>query len=83
VKKNLFYIQIGAYQNQATARSIAKNYESQSYVALVLEPFRSDRRKIYRVRIGGFQTRGQAEEALNKIAKQEGKRKIDYFIVQY
>jgi cell division septation protein DedD len=81
--KNLFYIQIGAFRDKSAANSLAGKYQNRGYTCVVFDPFPTDKRKIYRVRIGGYETRGQAEQEKVKLAQAENKKSSDYFIVKY
>ncbi len=80
-KKELFYIQVGAFNNREPASAFAEEFKKKGYPALVLDPFPSDRKTVFRVRIGGYETKEKAEE-VNSRLKSESKRKRDYFIVK-
>ncbi|NOR53489.1 MAG: hypothetical protein GQ536_05320 [Candidatus Aminicenantes bacterium] len=80
-KKELFYIQVGAFNKREPASAFAEEFEKKGYPALVLEPFPSDRRTVFRVRIGGYETKEEAEEVNNRL-KSESTRKKDYFIIK-
>ncbi len=78
---NLYYIQVGAFKNKNAAESFAEKFKKKGYSPLVLDPFLSDRNPVYRVRLGGFPTRKQAEDFRQKLIQSEKKKKSDYFIV--
>jgi cell division septation protein DedD len=80
--ENAFWIQVGAYSNQQNANNLAEEYKKEGYNVIVLEPSPSDRRKLYRVRIGGYATRAQAEQARDRLAQQENKKQSDYLIIR-
>jgi cell division septation protein DedD len=80
-KTELFYIQVAAFNKREPASAFAEEFEKKGYPALVLEPFPSDRRTVFRVRIGGYETREKAEEINNRL-KSESKKKKDYFIIK-
>lgn len=80
-KKNIFYIQVGAFDTKEVALAFAKGFEKKGYSTLVLDPFPSDKKPFYRVRIGGFETLEKAEEVKARL-KSEAKRKVDYFITK-
>ncbi len=82
-KQNLYYVQIGAFHIKESALSLAQRLKDNGYSSIVLDPFPNDKRDIYRIRIGGFETKEQAEAIKAKLAKSEGKKKSDYFIVRY
>lgn len=80
-KKNIFFIQVGAFDTKEVALSFAKGFEKKGYSTIVLDPLPSDKKPFFRVRIGGFETREKAEEAKARLIS-EAKRKVDYFITR-
>ncbi len=80
-KKNIFYIQVGAFDSKEVALSFAKGFEKKGYSTIVIDPLPSDKRPFFRVRVGGFETREKAEEAKARLIS-EAKRKVDYFITR-
>ncbi|MFO7981231.1 MAG: SPOR domain-containing protein [Candidatus Aminicenantes bacterium] len=82
VKQNLYYIQVGAYTDKSSASKIADKYNNMGFKSLVVSPLPTDRRTIYRVRIGGYETREEAEEIKEILMEKENKKSSDYFIIQ-
>jgi cell division septation protein DedD len=80
--QNAYWIQIGAYSNQQNANALAEEYKRKGYNAIILEPSPTDRRKLYRLRLGGYATRAQAEQARDQLAQQENKKQGDYLIIR-
>jgi cell division septation protein DedD len=78
---NLYYVQVGALAERPAALSVAQRFKAQGYAVVVLDPLPGDRKLLYRVRIGGFKTRTEAEAARAKLAAATS-RKTDYFIVR-
>lgn len=81
-KENLYYIQVGAFKNKNAAHSLADSYRNRGHPAVVLDPFPSDKIPFYRVRIGGFPTREEAESHRQNLAQSEEKKQSDYLIVR-
>ena len=79
--KGYYYVQVGALAERTEAVTLAQKFKSQGYAVVVLDPLPSDRRTVYRVRIGGFATRPEADSALAKLASGSGRR-VDYFIAR-
>jgi len=80
VKKNLYYVQVGAFNKKDAALIFAEGFKKRGYPALVLDPLPSDKPKqVFRVRIGGFETREKAQEVLSRL-NSESKKKTDYYI---
>jgi cell division septation protein DedD len=80
--QNAYWIQIGAYSNQQNANALAEEYKRKGYNAIIKEPSPTDRRKLFRLRLGGYATRAQAEQARGQLAKQENKKPSDYLIIR-
>jgi len=79
--KELYYIQVGAFYKKEAASSFADQFKKEGFPTLVLEPFSSDKKSVYRVRIGGFSNKEEAEQAKEKL-KLLLKKKKDYFIIK-
>lgn len=80
--KILYYVQVGALAERQAALAAAQRYRTQGYSVVVLDPFPTDRNPVYRVRIGGYSTKEEAEVARTKLTAAAGK-KTDFFIVRY
>ncbi len=74
-----YYIQIGAFNEKSQADTYAARFKGQGYRAVVLNPFFSDRRATYRVRIVGFPTKEQASQVLARLNAATTKR-TGYYI---
>ena len=80
-QRNLFYVQVGALAEKQEAQEVAQRFRKLGYPVAVLDPQPTDKKPVFRVRVGGFLTREQAEEARTKLSSAAGKR-TDYFIVR-
>lgn len=80
--ENLYFVQVGAFADTKAASSVAEKFKKEGYRAFVLDPLPSDKKPVYRVRIGSFPTREQAENIRDDLAKSQKKKKSDYFIVR-
>jgi cell division septation protein DedD len=63
------------------AQDTAQKYRKMGYPVIVMEPQITDKKPVFRVRVGGFTTREQAEAAREKLSSGTG-RKTDFFIVR-
>jgi cell division septation protein DedD len=79
--KNLFYVQVGALADKPAAQETAQRFRKLGYPVVVMDPQATDKKPVFRVRIGGYISREQAEEARTKLVSSAGK-KTDYFIVR-
>jgi cell division septation protein DedD len=80
--QNVYWIQVGAYSSQQNANNLAEEYKGKGYNTMVVEPSPSATRKLYRLRLGGYPTRDQAEKARDELARQENKKQSDYLIIR-
>ncbi len=74
-----YYIQVGAFNDRSQADTYAARFKGQGYPAVVLNPFFSDRRATYRVRLVGYKTKELASQALGKLNASTTKR-TGYYI---
>lgn len=81
-KGNFYYIQVGAFQDRKVAFSFAQKFKKRGYSPLVLNPLPSDKKPFYRVRLGVFKTREEADALKQKLIQAEKRKKSDYFIVR-
>ncbi len=79
--QNPYYIQVAALDSKDAANSFADQFKERGYPAIVLDPFPTDSRPVFRVRIGGYETREEAEKILNQL-QSESRRKVDYFVIR-
>jgi cell division septation protein DedD len=78
--KDLYYIQVGAFNKKEAAVSYGEQFKKEGYPAIILDPFTSDKRPVYRVRIGGFSSKEEAEKMRDKLIVT--KKKKDFFIIK-
>ena len=81
-KENLFYIQIGAYKFKKNALNVADGFKKKGYPSMVINPLPSDKNPWYRVRVGGYKSREEAEEIKSKLLKLGLTKRLDYIIVE-
>ena len=78
----VFFVQVAAVDTRPAAEAFAKKIEAQGYPVRILEPLNEDKKTVYRVRIGPYETKTDAEDAWTKIAADLKKKKTDFFIVK-
>lgn len=81
IQDGLYYVQVGAFNDKPSATRFVERFRGQGYPVFVFDPLPSDRKPVFRVRIGGFETREQAEEANSRLTP--AGKKSDYFIIRY
>ncbi|MCX6565251.1 MAG: SPOR domain-containing protein [Candidatus Aminicenantes bacterium] len=77
-----YYIQVGALDTRPTAETFAQRIEGLGYRAIVLNPFAGDKKTVYRVRVGPYETKEAAETARTKLASVLNRKIADFFIVK-
>ncbi|OGD20120.1 MAG: hypothetical protein A2W03_00820 [Candidatus Aminicenantes bacterium RBG_16_63_16] len=80
-RKGLYYVQVGALAERAEAAAVSQRFKAQGFSVVVLDPQPSDRKPIFRVRVGGFATKEEADSVLVKLAAGSARR-VDYFTVR-
>jgi cell division septation protein DedD len=80
-QKNLYYVQVAALAELSAAQTTAQKFRTMGFTVVVMNPETTDRTPVYRVRVGGFPTREQADEVRAKLSTAAG-GKTDYFIVR-
>lgn len=81
IQAGLYYVQVGAFNDRPSAVRFAEQFRGRGYPVHIFDPLPSDKKPVFRVRIGGFETREQAKEANSKLTP-PGK-KSDFFIIRY
>jgi len=76
-----WFIQVGAFNNRAGAQATADKLKEGGLNVFVLEPYSSDRKSVFRVRIGGYATKDLAEKAKAELVRTDPKAK-DYFVIR-
>jgi cell division septation protein DedD len=80
--KGRFYIQVGAVTDKSAAQGFADRVSKLGFPAAVIDPLATDRKAIFRVRIGPFETIIEADGAQGKVAQALRRKKTDFFIVK-
>jgi cell division septation protein DedD len=80
-KTGLFYIQVAAFFDKSQATTMAVKFKKQGYSVLVLDPLPTDKKTVYRVRLGGYSTREKAAQDLAKL-NSSSKKKTGYYITK-
>jgi cell division septation protein DedD len=77
----LYYVQVATFNDRSAAEAEAARYRKKGYNAIVANPLPTDTKNLYRVRLGGFASRGQAADLLARL-NEAAKKKTDYWIVK-
>ena len=76
-----WFIQVGAFRNQAGAQATADKLKEGGLNVFVLNPNSSERSSLFRVRIGGYATKDLAEKAKVELVRIDPKAK-DYIVIR-
>jgi cell division protein FtsN len=77
-----YYLQIGAFRSRESADSVVEKYESMGFPGQIIAPSSSDSRQLFRVVLGGYASRADAQQAKSMLIETEGQKASDYFIIQ-
>ncbi len=77
-----YYVQVGAFTTRDIALSFAKEFESKGYGTLILDPLPIDKKPVFRVRVGGYSTREEAQKIKEELMRLGIKKRSDYFIIK-
>ncbi len=76
-----WFIQVGAFNNRAGAQTTADKLKEGGLNVIVLDPYSSERKRVYRVRIGGYATKELAENTRIELVRTDSKAK-NYFVIR-
>jgi cell division septation protein DedD len=77
-----WFIQVAAVTDKPAAAAFAEKLQKDGYPALLIEPSAKDKKSVYRVRVGPYGSKNEADEAKNKLTEAMKKKKNDYFLVK-
>ncbi|HEK85271.1 MAG TPA: SPOR domain-containing protein [Candidatus Aminicenantes bacterium] len=75
-----YFVQVGALTDLPSARLTSERFKKQGYRTVVKEPFARDKKPLYRVWIGPFRSKDEAQKTLNELVKKSQKNP-GYFII--
>jgi cell division septation protein DedD len=81
-QEGIFYVQIGAVNDKEAADGFAQKVGKLGYPAIVLMPLAQDKKPVFRIRIGPYESKQDAADAQDKIAADLKKKKTDFFVVK-
>ncbi len=77
----LYYVQVAAFLERSPALNLAETYRKQGYNVIVTDPRPADTQSWYRVRLGGFSSKAEADNLLSRLNAAAGKR-TDFRVVR-
>ncbi|MGA2585960.1 MAG: SPOR domain-containing protein [Candidatus Aminicenantales bacterium] len=81
-QEGIFYVQIGAVTDKEAADEFAQKVQKLGFPSIVKLPSASDKKSIYRIQIGPYDSKQNASGAQEKIAAALKKKKTDFFVVK-
>jgi cell division septation protein DedD len=81
-KTGAFYIQVGALGDKDAASTYANKLEKEGFPALVLDPLPTDKKAVFRVRVGPYESKEEADASRTKLAATLKKKTTDFFLVR-
>jgi cell division protein FtsN len=80
--KGYYYIQLAAFDEKAAADTFASEIRAAGFPTLVLSPLAADKKPWYRVRVGGYPTKEDAEKVVQQLRGVVTGRKFEYWITR-
>jgi cell division protein FtsN len=77
-----FYVQIGAVETRAAADAYAKRVVGLGFPVLILDPLATDKKPVFRVRVGPYPSKTEATDAQAALATALKKKTTDFFLVK-
>jgi cell division septation protein DedD len=77
-----WFIQVAAVTDKPAAAAFAERLQKDGYPAFLIEPTAKDNKSVYRVRVGPYPSKTEADEAKTKLTEAMKKKKNDYFLVK-
>jgi len=81
-KPGSYFVQASATNDKAAAAAFAARLEKEGFDVVVLDPFPTDAKPYFRIRVGPFAGKGEADAARQKLATLLRKRPSDFFLVK-
>ncbi len=80
--KGRYYVQLAAFDEKKAAEDYSIEIKAAGFPLIILSPLPTDKKPWYRVRIGGYATKEDAEQAVNRLKSVVNKRKLEYWITR-
>lgn len=80
--KGFYYIQLAAFDEKPAAESYAVDIKAAGFPTMVLNPFATDKKPWYRVRVGGYATKEEAEKVILRLKSAVKTKKFEYWITR-
>ncbi|MCJ7613120.1 MAG: SPOR domain-containing protein [Candidatus Aminicenantes bacterium] len=80
--KGLYYIQLAAFEDRQGAEDYALDIKAAGFPTIILSPLATDKTPWYRVRVGGYATKEDAEKAVVRLKSSVSKKNFEYWITR-
>lgn len=80
--KGLYYVQLAAFDERKGAEDYAVDIKSAGFHTIIMNPLATDKKPWYRVRIGGYASKEEAEQAAMQLKSIVNKKKFEYWITR-
>ncbi len=82
IVKGYYYIQLAAFDERAAAVTFSTQIRAAGYPTIVMDPTARDKKPWYRVRVGGYATKEEAETTVQRLRAVVTGRKFEYWITR-
>ena len=77
-----WFIQVAAVTDKPAAAAFAERLKTDGYPARLFEPMAGDKKAVYRVRVGPYPTKTDADAAKTRLTEALKRKKTDFFLVK-
>jgi cell division septation protein DedD len=67
-----FYVQVGAFLEKKRAQNVSQQLKEKGYSATIISPLTGENRKLYKVRIGSYRSRKEAQKFAKELSSKLG-----------
>jgi len=80
--KGLYYVQLAAFEELKGAEEYVTDIKAAGFPTIILNPLATDKKPWYRVRIGGYVSKEDAQQAAMRLKSIVNKKRFEYWITR-
>lgn len=80
--KGLYYVQLAAFDERKAAEDYIVDIKAAGFPTIILNPLAKDKKSLFRVRIGGYTSKEEAQQAVMRLKSVVSKKKFEYWITR-
>jgi cell division protein FtsN len=80
--KGLYYVQLAAFDERKAAVEYTVDIKAAGFPTIIMDPMATDKKPWFRVRIGGYASKEEAQQAAMKLKSIVNKKRFEYWITR-